>query len=78
MFVNEKSEFDLITLKVEEMLKLQKWHMITSFKHIYARFEILKFEWGHAMVIPAFDSDLEFKVKYWPKFGTWAKFNSHS
>ena len=29
-------------------------------------------------MVPAFDSDIKFKVKYWPKFVTWAKFNNSS
>ena len=35
----------------------------------------LQFEREHAMLILASDLDLKFKVKYWPKFGTWEKFN---
>ena len=37
----------------------------------------LQFEMGHAMLVLAFDLDLKFKVKYWPKFGKRVKFNSN-
>ena len=29
------------------------------------------------MLVLAFDLDLKFMVKYWPKLGTWAKFNTN-
>ena len=28
----------------------------------------LQFERGHAVMVLAFDSDLKFKVQYWPKY----------
>ena len=36
----------------------------------------LQFERGHAMVALAFDNDLKLEVKYWPKFGTYARQDS--
>ena len=68
----------LLTLKFERNAKITK--ICTS----PLVFEIflhglnyqLQFERGHAMLILAFDFDLKFKVKYRPKFGTRAKFNS--
>ena len=35
----------------------------------------LQFERGHAVLVLAFDLDLNFKAKCWPKFGTVVKFN---
>jgi len=37
-------------------------------------FETLKFDMERALLVIAFDLDLNIKVTYWPKFGTKADF----
>ena len=75
--MNNKIEFDLGNLKTNaEITKIDiSWLALEIFTH-GLNYE-LQFERGHAMLVLAFDFDLKFKVKYWPKFGTWAKFNSN-
>ena len=77
-YVNDKSEFDPFSLRTDKMLILQKLTCFCQFSRyfMHGMKHNLQFERGHAMSVLAFDLNLNFKVKYWPKFGICAKFQS--
>ena len=75
MYVNNKSEFDLLTLKFEKNAKMKKMAHLGQFARYLCGLNCKsQFETKHGMLELAFGGDLQFKVKYRAKFGTWVKF----
>ena len=75
--MNDESEFDLLTLKFEKNATVTKIGMSRSVYEIFMRGLNcqLQFERGHVKLVLVSDLGLQFKVKYWPKLGTYLKFN---
>ena len=67
--VNHVSQLDLLSLTCEKCRNYINWHILVSFW----RYSCAVLTFGYSLK----GNKLKFNVKYWPKFGTWEKFNGN-